>query len=95
MDGVHADFYGLVAGAAARVPVRVTTKHGFNSFRERHVFGFADRSVARLAHLQIAISGGLARYLAETEGFDESAFQIVHYGIAAGPDPPPYEGGHQ
>ena len=90
---VHADFYGLLAGALARVPVRVSTKHGFNSFRERRLFAVADRSVARLAHLQIAISGGLARYLAETEGFPEDAFEIVHYGIAAGPEPPPYQGG--
>lgn len=90
---VHADFYGLLAGAFARVPVRVSTKHGFNAFRERRAFAVADRGAARLAHLQIAISGGLARYLAETEGFDEAAFEIVHYGIAAGPEPAPYHGG--
>ena len=90
---VHADFYGLVAGALARVPVRVSTKHGFNSFRERRTFALADRGVARLAHLQIAISGGLARYLAETEGLDEASFEIVHYGIEAGPEPAPYPGG--
>ncbi len=90
---VHADFYGLVTGALARVPVRVSTKHGFNSFRERRAFAFADRGVARLAHLQIAISGGLARYLAETERFDEAGFEIVHYGIAAGPEPAPFGGG--
>jgi glycosyltransferase involved in cell wall biosynthesis len=92
---VHADFYGLVAGAFARVPVRVSTKHGFNSFRERRAFAVADRRVARLAHLQIAISRGLARYLAETEGFDEAVFEIVHYGIAAGAEPAAYPGGSQ
>jgi glycosyltransferase involved in cell wall biosynthesis len=90
---VHADFYGLVAGALARVQLRVSTKHGFNSFRERRAFALADRGVARLAHEQIAISRGLARYLAETEGFDEKAFSVIHYGIAAGPDPPAYQGG--
>ena len=31
---------------------------------------------------------GLARYLAETEGFDAASFEVVHYGIAAGPEPP-------
>ena len=90
---VHADFLGLTAGAIARVPLRVSTKHGFNSFRERRLFAVADRSVARLAHLRIAISGGLARYLAETEGFEEKAFSVIHYGIAAGPEPAPYAGG--
>ena len=33
--------------------------------------------------MHIAISQGLARYLAETEGFDEEDFEIVHYGISA------------
>ncbi len=90
---VHADFYGLVAGGLARVPLRVSTKHGFNAFRTRRSFALADRAVARLAGLQIAISEGLARYLAETEGYDEEAFEIVHYGIAAGPEPTASPGG--
>src|SRR5205807_1144894 len=45
-------------------------------------FALADRAVASLAHVHIAISHGLARYLAETEGFEERSFEIVHYGIA-------------
>jgi glycosyltransferase involved in cell wall biosynthesis len=90
---VHADFYGLDAGALARVPVRVSTKHGFNPFRASRAFAVADRSVARLADVQIAISAGLARYLAETEGFDAASFEVVHYGIAAGPEPASYPGG--
>ena len=31
---VHADFHGLPAGRLARVPVLVSTKHGFNAFRD-------------------------------------------------------------
>jgi glycosyltransferase involved in cell wall biosynthesis len=89
---VHADFHGLPAGAVARVPVRVSTKHGFNSFRERRAFALADRAVARLVQVHIAISAGLAQYLAGTEGFAERAFEIVHYGIAVGPEPPPSDG---
>jgi glycosyltransferase involved in cell wall biosynthesis len=80
---VHADVYGQLAGTIARVPLRLSTKHGFNEFREGRFFGIADRSVGSLAHVHIAISQGLAHYLAETEGFDEQAFEIVHYGIAA------------
>ena len=34
-------------------------------------FALGDRTVASLAHVHIAISRGLARYLAETEGFAE------------------------
>ena len=78
---VHADAYGQIAGALTGIPVRISTKHGFNEFREGRAFGLADRAVASLAHVHIAISRGLARYLDETEGFDERSFHIVHYGI--------------
>jgi glycosyltransferase involved in cell wall biosynthesis len=86
---IHADVYGLPAAALARVPLRFSTKHGFNAFRERRLFGRLDRRVGALAQVQIAISHGLARYLAEREGFGKDAFEIVHYGIAAGPEPAP------
>lgn len=89
---VHADAYGQMAGALAGVPVRVSTKHGFNEFREGRLFALADRGLARLAHLHVAISRGLARYLAQTEGFREDGFEIVHYGIGCGPEPAPYRG---
>ncbi len=89
---VHADAYGLPAAALARVPVRVSTKHGFNPFRERRWFALADRTLARLAHVHVAISRGLAAYLETSEGLAASGFEIVHYGIAAGPEPPPPPG---
>ena len=41
---VHADFLGLTAARLARVPVRASTKHGFNPFRDGRVFAAADRS---------------------------------------------------
>jgi glycosyltransferase involved in cell wall biosynthesis len=90
---VHADAYGQTAGLVAQVPVRLSTKHGFNEFREGRLFALGDRTIGALAHRQIAISRGLARYLSETEGFPEPDFEIVHYGIAAGPEPEPYAGG--
>ena len=89
---VHADAYGQIAGMLARVPVRFSTKHGFNEFREGRAFALADRTVASLAHVHIAISRGLARYLAETEGFREESFEIVHYGITPNGEPAPYAG---
>jgi glycosyltransferase involved in cell wall biosynthesis len=90
---VHADAYGLLAGTAARVPVRFSTKHGFNEFREAPYFGLADRAVASLAHVHIAISRGLARYLEDVEGFDGESFEIVHYGIDPNGEPKPYADG--
>jgi glycosyltransferase involved in cell wall biosynthesis len=89
---VHADVYGQLAGSLTRVPLRLSTKHGFNEFREGRWFGFADRSVGSLAHVHIAISQGLAQYLAETEGFEEQSFEIVHYGISANGNADPYAG---
>ena len=89
---VHADVYGQIAGATTRVPVRLSTKHGFNWFRESRFFGLADRAVASLAHVHVAISQGLARYLAEVEGFDEQEFEIVHYGIEGRDSVRPYAG---
>jgi glycosyltransferase involved in cell wall biosynthesis len=86
---VHADFHGLPAGRLARVPVLVSTKHGFNPFRGGRTFAAADRGVARLADVHVAISAGLAHYLAESEGFDESGFEVVHYGIDARPPAAP------
>jgi glycosyltransferase involved in cell wall biosynthesis len=90
---VHADAYGQMAGLLACVPVRFSTKHGFNEFREGTMFALGDRTVASLAHVHIAISRGLARYLADTEGFDEQSFEIVHYGITPDGEPKPYAGG--
>jgi glycosyltransferase involved in cell wall biosynthesis len=89
---VHADAYGQTAGTLAGIPVRLSTKHGFNEFREGRLFALGDRTIGALAHRQIAISRGLARYLAETEGFAEPDFEIVHYGIEAGAEPKPYAG---
>jgi glycosyltransferase involved in cell wall biosynthesis len=90
---VHADAYGLLAGTVARVPLRFSTKHGFNEFREAPYFGVADRAFASLAHVHIAISRGLARYLEDVEGFDGESFEIVHYGIEPNGEPKPYTDG--
>ena len=84
---VHADVLCLPAGW--RAGARVSTKHGFNAFRANRAIAGADRFAVRFADAQIAISNGLADYLAATEGLDRSAFTVVHYGIAAGPEPPP------
>ena len=89
---VHADFHALPAARLARVPVVVSTKHGFNAFRDGRAFAAADRAVAALADVHVAISAGLARYLGESEGFDPASFEIVHYGIERGPKPPPLPG---
>jgi glycosyltransferase involved in cell wall biosynthesis len=89
---VHADVYGQLTGALTGVPVRVSTKHGFNEFRENRGFALGDRAIASLAHTHIAISRGLARYLEEVEGFDGASFQVVHYGIDPDGEPRAFAG---
>jgi glycosyltransferase involved in cell wall biosynthesis len=89
---VHADVYGQLTGALTGVPVRVSTKHGFNEFRENPGFALGDRAIATFAHAHIAISRGLARYLEEVEGFDGASFEIVHYGIEPDGAPRSYDG---
>src|SRR5262249_26488655 len=84
---VHADVYGQPAAWLARVPVRFSTKHGFNEFRENPHFARADRFVGRLVDVHLAVSHGLAHYLAQTEGFDASAFEIAHYAVPLAPPP--------
>jgi glycosyltransferase involved in cell wall biosynthesis len=86
---VHADAYGQMVGLLSDVPVRLSTKHGFNEFREGRLFALGDRLVAAAADRQISISRGLARYLIDTEGFSASSFEIIHYGIQADGEPPP------
>src|SRR6266550_4784474 len=90
---VHADVYGQLTGALTGIPVRVSTKHGFNEFRENRGFALGDRAIASLAHTHIAISRGLARYLEEVEGFDGASFEIVHYRIEPNGEPRPNAGG--
>ena len=83
---VHADFHGLLAGragarAVAREPSTGSTRSGSALLRR------GDRTSvgSSTSHRHLA---GLARYLAETEGFAESSFEVVHYGIVRpGPSP--------
>jgi glycosyltransferase involved in cell wall biosynthesis len=89
---VHADAYGQLAGIVAGIPVRLSTKHGFNEFRESRAFALGDRFLAGIADRQISISRGLARYLVDTEGFRPSDFEIVHYGLAPLGPATPYAG---
>jgi hypothetical protein len=53
---VHADAYGQTAGALAAVPVRLSTKHGFNEFREGWAFALGDRTIGALAHPRPRVS---------------------------------------
>lgn len=63
--GAEANFYGLLAGALARVRVRIGEEIGMprHSLCARIVF----RQVYRLAHCVIGVSGAVTRYLIEAK----------------------------
>src|SRR5438067_5555141 len=77
---VHADVYGQLTGALTGIPVRVSTKHGFNEFREDRGFALGDRAIASLAHTHLAISRRLGRYLDAAEGLDGARCEVGRCG---------------
>ena len=86
---VHADAYGLMAGALARPGSRVDEarvqrvprRAGVRARRPRR------RQPRPPPHRDLPRARALAR---RDGGFDEDGFEIVHYGIAPRGDPPPY-----
>ena len=90
---MHADFHGLPAGRLARVPVLVSTKHGFNPFRDGRVF--ADRGPGRRRASPTSTSRSRRGSRATSPSARDStqtSFEVVHYGIEPGPEPPPLPG---
>ena len=87
---VHGDVLGLPAGALARVPVRVSTKHGFNEFRERAVRSRRQTGRRRASRTRRSPSrAGSPATSRRRRASTWTTFTVVHYGIAAGPEPPP------
>ena len=87
---VHADFYGLAAGRLAGVPVLASTKHGFNAFREQEGIRSRrshGRARARPAHRNLARARRVPRCPGRVSTLAD--FEIVHYGIEPGSEPPP------
>jgi len=91
---VHADVYGAVAAAAARVPY-VSTRHN----DDRYLLGpfrYLDRGFARGARKLIAISDAVRLFL-EATGHDPEKLTTIHYGLdelpSAPSDPTPEQAG--
>ena len=90
---VHADAYGQLAGAlAARAGPRLDEARLQRVPRGPRVRARRPRASPASRTSTSRSRTGLAHYLAETEGFDEDGFEIVHYGIAPRGEPPPYAG---
>ncbi len=79
---VHADVYGQVAAALARVP-GVSSVHGTPAFYRRAPLRQAGQAAGRLARRRIAISAHVARFVEELGLAPVDRIRIVHYGIDA------------
>ena len=80
---VHADLLALPAAALPGCRCASARSMASTSSGSKAIAA-ADRIAARFAHRQIAISGGLARYLEATEGFRPGRFTVIRCGDRAG-----------
>jgi glycosyltransferase involved in cell wall biosynthesis len=82
---VHADVYGALAAAGARMRL-VSTKHNDDPFRAgRGRYG--ERLLTRRAGRVICITEALARFNREVVGLPPDKLRVVHYGLDAPPEP--------
>ena len=90
---VHADAYGQMAGLLARVPVRFSTKHGFNEFREGRRCSRSATAPSPASRTCTSRSRAVspATWPRRRASRSES-FEIVHYGITPNGEPAPYAG---
>jgi len=78
---IHADLYGTLAALLAGVPAVVSTKHGYNPWREKRFYAFLDRVTSFFQHRIITISDALGRWLVEVEGLRPEKLSTVHYAL--------------
>ena len=90
---VHADVLALPAAALRRVPVRISTKHGFNAFRGNRLVATRRSCGGAASRTGRSRSRTASRRTSKTtQGYPAGTFTVVHYGIEAGPEPPPPDG---
>ena len=78
----HADLYGALASGIAGTPC-ISTKHGWNPWRARALFGALDRMAALRQRRIIAISKAIGRWLTCVEGLPVAKMRVVHYALDA------------
>ncbi len=78
---LHADVYGLTAAKRAGVPHAVSSRHNDDAFRHNPLIKWLNRRVMRHADRVIAVSGSVARFVAEVEGTPPQRVVTIHYGL--------------
>jgi glycosyltransferase involved in cell wall biosynthesis len=78
----HADLYGALASGLAGTPC-ISTKHGWNPWRARALFGALDRMAAIRQRRIIVISRAIGRWLEKVEGLPAAKMRVVHYALDA------------
>lgn len=77
----HADIYGTIAARLAGFRQIISTKHGFNPWRNQALYAFLDRMAAKYQQQLIAISKAIGEWLVEVERLPAHKMQLVHYAI--------------
>lgn len=85
---VHAETYGIPAARLARVRYVVNSSHNDDPFRRHPVFRVWNRTLWRMTHRGIAISGAIKQFLVEVEGAREDQVSVIHYGYQPQALPP-------
>jgi glycosyltransferase involved in cell wall biosynthesis len=79
----HADLYGTLAARLASTRHIVSTKHGFNPWRQRKEYALLDRIAAYFQQRIIVISEAVGRWLVQTEGLPGEKMRVIHYPMDA------------
>ena len=78
---IHADLYGTLAARLAGISTVVSTKHGYNPWREKWFYASLDRLAAVFQHRIVTISDALGRWLVKVEGLPREKLSTVHYAL--------------
>ncbi|HZK67405.1 MAG TPA: glycosyltransferase family 4 protein, partial [Chloroflexota bacterium] len=87
---LKADSYGALAGALARTPVVLASKHNDEAALRNPLVGLVHGSLSRLDQRVVVLSDYVGRYVAERGRVDRARIQRVYYGLPpispAGPE---------
>ncbi len=77
----HADIYGTLAARLAGIQAIISTKHGFNPWRAKKLYGFLDRIAASQQQQIINVSKAISEWLVQTEKLPAEKMRVIHNSI--------------
>jgi glycosyltransferase involved in cell wall biosynthesis len=77
----HADIYGTLAARLAGINRLVSTKHGFDPWRRKRLYGWLDRLAAGWQMHIITISEAIGQWLVQVERLPATKMRTIHYAL--------------